>query len=118
MTISSIQAFVPSGPDFNRSLELFNVLGFVTSWQGPGYAGLEKDGQKFILQDYNERGFAENLMFNVRIDDATALYKFLQEEKIAERFAVRVTPPKMQPYGLEVNLIDIAGVCWHFVSEN
>jgi hypothetical protein len=28
-----------------------------------------------------------------------------------------MSEPADQPYGREVNMIDLAGVCWHFVSQ-
>ena len=33
-----------------------------------------------------------------------------------EQFGIRMNKPVQQPYGLEVNIIDPAGVCWHFVQ--
>jgi hypothetical protein len=116
MTIYSIEAFVPSGADFEKSKQLFIELGFTINWEQQGLAGFEKDGCKFILQDYHVAGFAENLMFSVRIDDAEGFYKMVLDKQLPERFGVRVMKPQLQPYGLEVNFIDIAGVLWHFIQ--
>lgn len=116
MTIHSIEAFVPSGPDFEKSKQFFIELGFNNNWEQHGIAGFEKDGCKFILQHYDEKSFAENLMFSVRIDNAENFYKTVIEKRLPKRFGIRITKPQMQPYGLEVNLIDIAGVCWHFIQ--
>jgi hypothetical protein len=55
-------------------------------------------------------------MINVKIDNAEAFWKELNEKGLAEKFGVRVGKPTRQPYGIEVNVIDIAGVCWHFVE--
>jgi hypothetical protein len=38
------------------------------------------------------------------------------EKKLVERFGIRIGAVTQQPYGKEVNIIDIAGVCWHFVE--
>jgi len=38
------------------------------------------------------------------------------EKKLPERFGIRIGEVTQQPYGKEVNIIDIAGVCWHFVE--
>jgi hypothetical protein len=38
-------------------------------------------------------------------------------KKLPEKFGIRVAPPTQQPYGKEVNIIDLAGVCWHFVES-
>jgi hypothetical protein len=37
-------------------------------------------------------------------------------KKLPERFGIKVGTVTQQPYGKEVNIIDIAGVCWHFVE--
>jgi hypothetical protein len=40
----------------------------------------------------------------------------MKEKSLVEKFGIKLSPPKDQPYGREVNVIDIAGVCWHFVE--
>ncbi len=116
MKFLSLEPFVPSGENFERSKQLFLELGFKINWDAGEYIGLERDGCKFILQKYNNKEFAENFMISVRIDNAEEFWKEVNEKRLAEKFSVRVTPPTQQPYGKEVNLIDIAGVCWHFVE--
>ena len=116
MKFHSLEPFVPSGSDFQKSKELFLELGFKINWDTGGYIGYERDGCKFILQEFDNKVFAENFMISVKVDNAEEFWKFVVEKKIPERFGVRITAPKQQPYGKEVNLIDIAGVCWHFVE--
>ena len=55
-------------------------------------------------------------MVNVRISNAEEFWKFVVEKKLPERFGIRIAKPRQQPYGKEVNIVDIAGVCWHFVE--
>ena len=116
MKFQSLEPFVPSGPDFESSKQLFLELGFKINWDAGGYAGFEKDGCKFILQHYDNKDFAENFMISIKVDSAEAFWNFTIEKKLTERFGIRITKPIQQPYGIEVNLIDIAGVCWHFVE--
>lgn len=116
MTFLSIETFVPSGSDFEKSKQLFQELGFVNMWEEGNVAGFEKDGCKFILQKYDDQKFAENLMLIVRINDIAAFQKSVTEKKLAERFGIRIGQLAVQPYGKEINIIDIAGVCWHFVE--
>jgi hypothetical protein len=116
MTFFSIEAFVPSGSNYEGSKEFFQELGFTLTWELGGMAGFEKDGCKFILQHYDVAGFAENLMLSVRIDNAETFYQMVLEKQLPERFSIRIMAPKQQPYGKEVNLIDLAGVCWHFIE--
>jgi hypothetical protein len=116
MTFLSLQPFVPSGNNFEGSKQLFQELGFSITWDAGDYIGFEKDGCRFILQKYDNKEFAENFMINVRISNAEEFWKEVQEKRLADTFGVRVSPPTKQAYGKEVNLIDLAGVCWHFVE--
>ncbi len=95
---------------------MFQDLGFRINWDAGDYIGFEKDGCKFILQRYNDKAFAENFMVNVRISNAEAFWEELVEKKLPEKYGIRIGKPTQQPYGKEVNIIDIAGVCWHFVE--
>ena len=116
MKFQSLEPFVPSGKDFQNSKQLFLELGFKINWDAGDYVGFEKDGCKFILQKYDNEEFAQNLMINVKIDNAEEFWKFVTGKKLPELFGIRIGKPTQQPYGKEVNIIDIAGVCWHFVE--
>lgn len=116
MKFLSLEPFIPSGSNFEGSKQLFQELGFKISWDAGDYIGFESDGCKFILQKYENQAFAENLMMTVKVTNVKEFYTFVTEKKLPERFGIRITKPNQQSYGLEVNLIDIAGVCWHFVE--
>ena len=116
MKLLSLEPFIPSGSNFEGAKQLFQELGFRINWNAGDYVGFERDGCKFILQKYNNQAFAENLMINVRVDNAEGFWKEVTEKGLAEKFGVRIGKPTQQPYGKEVNLIDMAGVCWHFVE--
>ena len=116
MQFLSLEPFIPSGNNFDAAKNLFVELGFIINWDAGDYIGFEKDGCKFILQKYDNKAFAENLMINVKVDDVQAFRNNLMEKKLPEKFGIRIGEITNQPYGKEVNLIDIAGVCWHFVE--
>lgn len=116
MQFLSLEPFVPSGSNFEASKQLFQELGFIINWDAGDYIGFEKDGCKFILQKYDNKAFAENFMISVRISNAEEFYKMATEKNLQEKYGIRLSAPKAQPYGKEVNLIDMAGVCWHFVE--
>lgn len=116
MTFLSLEPFIPSGSNFEGSKQLFLALGFQITWDAGDYAGFEKDGCKFILQRFDNPDFANNLMISVRVSNADEFYQSVLEKKIPEEFGIRINKPVMQPYGKEVNMIDLAGVCWHFVE--
>jgi hypothetical protein len=116
MKMLSLEPFIPSGKRFDDSKQFFQELGFTINWDIGGMVGFEKDGCRFILQHYDNEEFAQNLMINVKISNAEEFWKFVTEKKLPEKFGIRITAPKIQAYGKEVNIIDIAGVCWHFVE--
>ncbi|HSB92553.1 MAG TPA: hypothetical protein VLC28_05520 [Flavitalea sp.] len=117
MKVHSIEAFVPSGADMSLSKQLFQDLGFTINWDQRDYTGFEKDGCKFILQNYNQKEFAENLMLSVQVSDVEEFRNFILDKKLVEKYGIRISEVTTQPYGKEVNLIDLAGVCWHFVQQ-
>jgi hypothetical protein len=116
MKFLSLEPFIPSGSDLENSKKLFQELGFTISWDAGDYVGFERDGCKFVLQKFDNKEFAENLMLTIKITNADEFWKFVTDKKLQERFGIRITKPTQQPYGKEVNVIDIAGVCWHFVE--
>ncbi|MHA4843042.1 VOC family protein [Flavitalea antarctica] len=116
MKFLSLAPFIPSGSQFEKSRELFQEIGFNINWDEGDYVGFEKDGCVFILQKFDDKHFAENLMLSVRINSAQEFYDSMISKKLTEKFQVRISKPMQQPYGKEVNLIDLAGVCWHFVE--
>jgi hypothetical protein len=116
MKFLSLLPFVPSGNNFEKSKQLFQELGFKITWETGGYIGFQKDQSQFILQNFANDDFASNLMISVGIDNAEEFYQFTIKHSLPQRFGCRVNPPELRPYGKEVNLIDCAGVCWHFVE--
>ena len=116
MKFLSLEPFIPSGSNFEGAKQLFQELGFSIAWDAGDYIGFERDGCTFILQKYNNKEFAENLMINVKIENAAEFWKSLTEKNLEGKFGIRIGKPTQQPYGKEVNVIDMAGVCWHFVE--
>jgi len=117
MQFLSLQPFVPSGINFEGSKQFFQELGFTISWDAGDYVGFERDGCGFILQKYNNKEFAENFMISVAITNADEFWKEVKDKGLVEKFGIHLSEPSQQPYGKEVNIIDLAGVCWHFVES-
>lgn len=116
MQFLSLRPFIPSGKNFQLSKEFFQEIGFNCTWDMGGYAGFENGNCKFILQDYDQKEFAENLMITVNVPDIVAFRSALLEKQFPQKFGIRMGEISDQPYGREVNIIDLAGVCWHFVE--
>ena len=116
MKFLSLEPFVPSGSNFEGSKQFFLELGFKINWDAGDYIGLERDGCKFILQNYDQKEFAENFMLSVKVDNAEEFWNYVNEKQLPQKFGIRLGEPTKMPYGKEVNIIDLAGVCWHFVE--
>ena len=116
MKFLSLEPFVPSGSNLEGSKQFFVELGFTINWDAGDYIGFQRDECRFVLQKYDNKKFAENFMLSVKVDNVEEFRKGVIEKQLPEKFGIRIGSPIMQPYGKEVNVIDIAGVCWHFVE--
>ena len=116
MEFLSLEPFVPSGSNFESSKQFFVELGFKINWDAGEYIGFERDGCKFILQKFNNKEFAENFMISVKVSNAEEFWNQVNEKQLPQKFGIRLGKPTVMPYGKEVNIIDLAGVCWHFVE--
>ncbi|MEP7254952.1 MAG: hypothetical protein ABI666_04200 [Ferruginibacter sp.] len=116
MKFLSLEPFVPSGSNFEGSKQFFLALGFKMNWDAGDYIGFQRDECRFVLQNFSNREFAENFMLSVKVSNVEEFRKDVIEKQLPEKYGIRIGLPIMQPYGKEVNIIDIAGVCWHFVE--
>ncbi len=113
MKFNSIEPFIPSGSRFEESKALFVELGFQITWDGGDYIGFERDTCKFILQRYENKEMAENLMIRLTVSNLDEFWQKINAKNLDKKFGIKLQAPTEFPYGREVNLIDIAGVCWH-----
>lgn len=106
--------FVPSGPQFDRSIEFFTELGFVKQWQHSGLAGLRFEGAYFLLQDIDVPEWQKNQMIVFEVTDLDAYWSEVRSKNLPASFpGVSIGPPTDFPWGRELHFIDLAGVCWH-----
>jgi hypothetical protein len=117
MKFLSLQPFVPAGRNFEGSKQFFVELGFKVNWDADDYIGFERDGCKFILHKFDNKAFAENFMISVAVSNAEEFWKEVNLKQLPQKFGIRMAEPIQMPYGKEVNIIDLAGVCWHFVEQ-
>ena len=111
---TAIIPFVPGGKDFGRSRSLFRDLGFEEIWENDGYAGFRAGGAQFILQDFDQPGFADNMMIRIDVADLDRWWAEVQKRALPAAYPeFRIKPPQDFPWGREVHFIDLAGVCWH-----
>jgi hypothetical protein len=117
MKFLSLEPFVPSGSNFEDSKQFFLELGFHINWEQPGYAGLQRNECRFILQYFDNVEFAQNFMLSVKVDNIEEFRNSVLDKQLSDKYGISISPITRQPYGQEVTVIDIAGVCWHFVEQ-
>lgn len=112
LNITEIKVFVPA-KDFELSMRFYADLGFQQKSEGGGIAYFAHGRHAFLLQDYYEPTFAENLALHILVEDVQAWSRHVAERRIAERYGVRVTPVTEQPWGItDFSVTDPCGVCW------
>ncbi len=117
MEFLSLEPFIPSGKNFEASKNLFLDLGFQVNWDQGDYVGFQAGECRFILQKYDNDEFAQNLMLSVKVSDVAAFRESVLAKELNVKYGIHISNIIPQPYGKEVNLIDIAGVCWHFIQS-
>ena len=114
LSAKSLLPFVPSGKNYEASRRLFADLGFEEVWENNGYAGFRNGGAEFILQRFDDEHFAQNFMVRLNVDDLDRWWETISRRGLDQTYpGVRFSGPTDHPWGREVNLIDLAGVCWH-----
>jgi hypothetical protein len=117
MKFLSLEPFVPSGGNFEGSKQFFQELGFRINWEVDGYIGFQGDDCRFILQRFDQIEFAQNFMLSIKVSSVDEFRTSVLDKGLPEKYGIRIGQITQQPYGREVNIIDIAGVCWHFVEQ-
>ncbi len=111
--------FIPSGPHFARSLEFFAELGFETAWRDGGLAGLRFGDAYFLLQHIDVPEWQKNQMITFEVTDLDLYWSELEAKDLTSAFpGVRLRPPTDFPWGREIHIIDVGGVCWHVRQAN
>ena len=108
--LHGMKAYTPA-KDFALSQRFYLALGFTGS---PGFGGtvdFELGGQRFRLQDYYVKDWAENFMFVAGVDDVGAWYERARRMAESGDFpGMRVSPPEDVDGAKVLHVIDPSGV--------
>lgn len=104
---------IPTGGSIADALNFFTqFLGFTTTWQGEGGAGITRDNVSFNLVENNDQAWARNASFSIGVVDLDALY----EEYRA--IPAVVGPLEVKAWGRrEFHMIIPSGVCLQFYEQ-
>jgi hypothetical protein len=114
-----LRDFVPS-KDFEQSQKFYGTIGFQVSRKNERIAlvSLSETGTgfSFLLEDFHETAFAENLMLQIVVSVLPAWLSHLSSQ-FDKRFGVKSPkPPVREPWGGDVaHFWDPAGL-WHVAS--
>ena len=114
---TDIRAFIPA-KDFESSLDFYVSLGFSLAWSDANLALLEMANQRFYLQRYYVKDWADNSMLHLTVADADHCYRKVSEMLADGRFPeARVAQPKQESYGALVTYVwDPCGVLLHLAQ--
>ncbi|MGB7337734.1 MAG: hypothetical protein WBC91_02495 [Phototrophicaceae bacterium] len=115
LTATDLRIFVPS-LDFEQSLRFYTLLGWKLLYKDNSLAELELADTRFWLQNYYDKDWANNFMFQVSVKDAQAWYEHVTKILEVENFDhARLNPPKKESYGaITTHVWDPSGVLIHF----
>lgn len=111
----SIRTFI-GAKDFNTSRAFYNRLGFTETVIDPkmSYFSIAQD-IGFYLQDYYLKGWIENSMIFLEIENLESTLEDLRKKNLTATFkTVKLSGIKEEEWGSEFFLHDPAGVLWHF----
>lgn len=104
--------------DYETSRDFYLALGFKLNWDQGNLAELELSGNRFLLQDYYNRDWCNNMMLHMDVPDARAWHDRVIEVLSHRDFgAARTKEPAEESYGaLVTHIWDPSGVLWHMAQ--
>jgi len=117
LNISDIRSFLPA-KDFEVSKAFYVALGFHIAWSDDNMALLESANQRFYLQRYYVKEWADNSMLHISVADAASCHRQIAALLAEGKFpGARVSAPKQEDYGALVAYVwDPSGVLLHLAQ--
>jgi len=112
-----IKAFVPA-KDFELSKRFYQALGFTMPFSDGDLAYLHCGDCSFLLQNFHVPEHTANFQLHLLVQDVDAWHAHVTNERLAERFGVRIGAPENQPWAMrDFVLFDPSGVLWR-IAQN
>ena len=116
LTIRDLKVYMPA-KDFEQSKRFYSALGFKMTPGWGGTADFELNGQRFRLQDYYVKDWANNFMVVMGVDDVEAWHQRARELAASGQFrAMQVKPPEPVDDSIVLHVVDPSGVLLVFVQ--
>ena len=72
---------------------------FTMNWEAEDYIGFQRDNCKFILQNFNDKHFAENLMVRITVSNLDEFWDEVMRKGVAKKFNIKLKEPTEYPHG-------------------
>jgi len=116
LDIKDFKVYMPA-KDFQLSKRFYAALGFKMSDGWGGTADFELNGNRFRLQDYYVKDWADNFMVVIGVDDAQAWHQRVRRIVDSGEFDnIRIKPPEAVDGSLVLHVWDPSGVLLVFVQ--
>jgi catechol 2,3-dioxygenase-like lactoylglutathione lyase family enzyme len=113
----ALKVFVPA-KDYEVSKRFYRDVGFTLESESEILAHFLYENIGFLLQRFYTKEFAENLVLHLLVEDVDAWWEKLSAAGIAEKYAVRMSAVKQQPWGMrDFTLHDPSGVLWRIAQQ-
>lgn len=112
-----IKAFVPAR-DFERSRRFYLDLGFEVPWSDGELAYVRHGDTAFLLQAFDDPGFAASFQMHLLVADADAWHAHVLASGVTARYGVQVGEPQDRPWRMrDFTLFDPGGVLWRIAHN-
>ncbi len=109
-----IKTFLPA-KNYQTSKAFYTDLGFSMASDENGIAYFHAGNCSFLLQDFYEKEFAQNLMMHLLVEDIESWHQQILANNISEKYNITVGDITEQPWGmLDFIVSDPSGVLWRF----
>ena len=112
-----LKAFVGTR-DFGLSKAFYLAAGFEIHWESETLIEFGVSGCRFLLQDYYEKSWCENMMMHLTVEDAEGWYSRIAEVLADRKYgAAKTQAPQREERGALVTYFwDPSGVLWHIAQ--
>jgi len=116
MELHRLIPYIPA-KDYYRSSEFYQAMGFTQLFIAQEFSEMKSNHLSFYLQDYYVKALADNLMFEIKVEQLHAFHEHMKS--VVESFPeAKVTDISQRELGLEFNIFDPSGVCWVVAAAN
>ena len=117
LRVVELKPFVPAR-DFALSRRFYTDLGFTEASEVGGVAYFRHDDASFLLQDFYDKGLADNLMLHLLVESVDAWHERVTRAGLAQKYGVRQSDVVQQPWRMrDFTLSDPSGVLWR-IAQN